>query len=89
MEIHILKTWPKYFDLIMSGKKTFELRKNDRNFKVGDRLDLMEYDPEVENYTGNHIHVFITHILSENSFVDLGNYVILSISKTPKCPICG
>lgn len=80
MKIHVLKTWPDYFKLIKSGKKTFELRKNDRDYKVGDRLDLMEYDPNKEEFTGDHIHVFITHILSDNPFIDLKGSVILSIN---------
>ena len=66
--------------MILSGKKTFELRKNDRNFDVGDRLDLMEYDLE-KGYTGKHLHRWITHILKENSFLDLKDYVILSFTK--------
>ena len=80
METHKLKTWPEYFDLILSREKTFELRKNDRNFQVGDRLDLMEWNPETKEYTGRHIRVFINHILSENPFINLGENVILSIN---------
>lgn len=38
--IHQLKTESKYFDQIRYGHKTFEVRKNDRNFKVGDYLGL-------------------------------------------------
>lgn len=40
--IHELKTWSEYFNDIVSGKKPFELRKNDRNFQVGDKLHLIE-----------------------------------------------
>ena len=34
--IHQLKIESKYFEDIASGKKTFEVRNNDRNFIVGD-----------------------------------------------------
>lgn len=40
--IHQLKCEAKYFEEICSGQKTFEVRKNDRNFHVGDYLALNE-----------------------------------------------
>jgi ASC-1-like (ASCH) protein len=39
--------------MIKSGRKTFEHRVNDRNYKPGDTLLLREWDPETETYTGN------------------------------------
>lgn len=38
MTTHRLKVLIKYADAIMDGTKTFEIRKNDRNFKVGDKI---------------------------------------------------
>lgn len=38
MTTHRLKVLIKYADAIMNGTKTFEIRKNDRNFKVGDNI---------------------------------------------------
>jgi|TARA_Y100000310_G_scaffold298310_1_gene332146 hypothetical protein len=46
MKTHELKTEPKYFGRLVSGDKTFEIRKNDRDFQVGDELILKEYDKE-------------------------------------------
>jgi hypothetical protein len=37
---HELKTDPEVFDQVRSGRKTFEIRKNDRDFLHGDRLIL-------------------------------------------------
>ena len=37
--------WPQYFDAVLLGKKTFEVRKNDRDFSFGDDLILKEFDP--------------------------------------------
>lgn len=35
---HNLKTLPKWYKDVVSGAKTFEVRRKDRNFKVGDTL---------------------------------------------------
>lgn len=40
---HHLKILPEYFEEILAGKKPFEIRFNDRGFKVGDRVELKEY----------------------------------------------
>ena len=47
---HELKIQPQYFKEVISGLKTFEIRKNDRDFCVGDRLVLKEW--ENDKYTG-------------------------------------
>lgn len=41
---HKLKTITPYFSQIWEGKKTFEVRKNDRDFQPGDTLALKEYN---------------------------------------------
>lgn len=61
--IHELKTWIKYFQLMANGEKSFELRKNDRDFKAGDELLLREYDKDTKKYTGNILHRKITFVL--------------------------
>jgi hypothetical protein len=45
MKQHELKTWPEYFEALREGKKTFEIRENDRGFETGDILILKEFDP--------------------------------------------
>ncbi len=40
MNIHHLKTDPQAYDDVKSGKKLFEIRWNDRNYQVGDQLQL-------------------------------------------------
>ena len=61
---HTLKTWPVYYWDVVVGAKTFEIRRNDRNFKVGDELVLREYDPDKEVYTGEEIIVYVDYIVS-------------------------
>lgn len=43
--IHELKTWPEFFDAVKRGDKTFEVRRNDRGFQVGDTLRLVRWQP--------------------------------------------
>lgn len=67
---HKLKCHPKFFLPLKTGDKTLEIRKNDRNFKVGDILILEEWDPgfnpklgKVRGYTGNVVRRQVTHVL--------------------------
>ena len=53
MTEHRIKAWPEYFAPLAAGEKTFELRYNDRDYQVGDRLFIEEWDLETETYTGN------------------------------------
>lgn len=39
MKIIDLKIYPSYFRDVLSGDKTFEIRKNDRDYEIGDLLD--------------------------------------------------
>ena len=45
MVVHELKTLNPFFDDVFFNRKEFEVRKNDRNFQVGDRLKLIELPP--------------------------------------------
>lgn len=85
LKVHILKTDSSYFQDILNGKKTFEVRFNDRNFKVGDILELEEYLFRVDSkgetvgvYMNDFIKVEIVYILKD--FVGLKDgYVVLGI----------
>lgn len=60
---HALKTWPDYFNDVWVGYKGFELRQNDRNFKLGDLVLLQEYDPEKKEYTRREVKGLISYLL--------------------------
>ncbi len=74
---HSLKTLPEYFNAVVDGSKNFEVRKNDRNFQVGDSLILKEWDGDT--YTGRIIKKEITYILDHTSGYVLKGYVIMGI----------
>ena len=50
--IHELKLWPDFYRPMVLGKKTFEIRWDDRGFAVGDVLHLREWEPNSKTYTG-------------------------------------
>ena len=79
MKIHELKTWPDFFKVIISGEKTFELRKDDRGFRAGDILRLKEWDPSFKRYTGREISVTATYVLSGIGLQP--NWVAMGIKK--------
>lgn len=64
--IHELKILPEYFNAVVSGEKTFEIRKNDRPFHKGDLLALNEFNGK---YTGNSCLVYVDYILDNPDYV--------------------
>ncbi len=57
------KTWPDFFQKILDGEKTFELRLADFECKIGDILVLREWDPEKKEYTGRQVEKKVTYVL--------------------------
>lgn len=64
MTTHKVKSWAHFFDAIKAGKKLHDLRKLDRDYKVGDILILQRYDNINGEYTGEELEVEITYITS-------------------------
>jgi len=65
MRTHELKSWPNLFSAIIDNAKRHELRRNDdRNFEVGDLIQLREFEPDAERFTGRSQLVRITYITS-------------------------
>lgn len=84
---HALKTWPEYFKAIVDGTKTFEIRKEDRPFKVGDVLLLQEYRAGTKGrgYTGEEVSMYITYILRDAAGFGLHDgYIIMGLQSPRK-----
>lgn len=81
---HDLKCWPQPFDAIWDGRKRFEIRKNDRNFGVDDRLVLWEWDPISEKYTGRKIEAQVTYIVRGGEWGLPDDLCVMSISVTSR-----
>lgn len=84
---HELKTWPDYYVHLLDGTKTFEYRRNDRDFRVGDVLYLREWEPlawdgaapTLGRYTGRSMCRRVTYMLNTSQ-----EFVIMALeSATP------
>jgi hypothetical protein len=78
--IHQLKVWPTYFDAVADGSKTFELRRDDRGFRAGDVLELREFHPNTETYTGRRLSCIVEYLLAGTPELGLlRGFVIMAI----------
>ncbi len=85
---HDLKTWTEYFQKVWDGEKKFEVRKDDRGYKVGDFLNLMEYFPDLsteeKQVFGRWLHCKIDYILEGGAFGIQEGYVVMSFTIVQK-----
>jgi ASC-1-like (ASCH) protein len=71
---HGLKIHPEYYKAVVTGKKTFEIRKNDRDYHVGDKLFLNEFDPIKQEFSGRRTRVIVTYL---TDYAQVDNYVVM------------
>ncbi len=57
------KVWPEYFQKILNGDKTFELRLADFECAPGDTLLLGEWDPATRDYTGRETEKTVSYVI--------------------------
>lgn len=74
-KVHQIRLAKPYFDDAANGIKTFELRKNDRGYKKGDILEMMEF-ADGKN-TGRMVKVLVTYILEDYTGIEDG-YCIMA-----------
>ena len=79
MKIHELKLQQPFFDDVYYNRKKFEVRKNDRNYKVGDRLKLIEFPSENPRYVLKDIE----YILEGGQYGIEKDYVVLGLKEIP------
>ena len=88
MKTHELKTDPDTFYALISGRKTYEIRRDDRGFRVGDTLVLRRTvhsgdemaQGEPLRYTGEEAVRRVTHILEGPAYGIAEGWVILSVN---------
>lgn len=62
------KTWPPYFQSILDGIKTYDVRLADFECEPGDKLVLREWDPKTKDYTGREIEKVIGYVGKTKDF---------------------
>ena len=77
--IHDLKCWPEHFAAVRDGLKPFEVRKNDRDFQVGDTLRLWEFDPALALHTGKYIERAVSYVLAGGQFGVDPDHVVMGL----------
>ena len=72
--MHKLKIQPEFFKAWVENRKTFEIRNNDRNFKLGDTVRLCEYKDG--SFTNDYIEGTIQYI---TDYKQIDGYVVFSL----------
>ena len=67
MTTHDLKLHKRWFNDVANGIKTFEIRKDDRGYKVGDSLILREWE-EIIGYSSFAVLAEVTYIIRHKDF---------------------
>lgn len=75
---HTIKTHTPFYQEIADGKKPFEFRLNDRNYKVGDTLHHLEYDPEKQEETGRQLWCDVVYVIYGGQFGIPEGYCIMT-----------
>ncbi|MCL6443412.1 MAG: DUF3850 domain-containing protein, partial [Alicyclobacillus sp.] len=98
MATHELKIWPQYFEDVLNGSKTFEIRKNDRGYQVGDTLVLQEWVEKAREldfrppwqertygeYTGRECKRTVTYILNGPAFGIEDGFCVMGLADPVK-----
>jgi hypothetical protein len=81
VSVHRLKVHPEPFAAAKAGRKRFEFRRDDRSppFAVDDVLELAEWDPEREAFTGEELEAGVSYVLRDAFGVPPG-YAVLSLA---------
>jgi ASC-1-like (ASCH) protein len=74
---HELKIWPEHFENVRKNIKNFEIRFNDKNYQVGDTIQLNEWT-KTNGFTGRKLIKVITYI---TSFEQRKGWVVFAIKE--------
>lgn len=100
--VHDLKCQVPHWEAINDNRKRFEIRKNDRDYRIGDVLILREFEmveddsdrPVSNRHTGRVCQRTVTYVLPGGQFGLAEGFVALSLVEEPTpggtpCVVCG
>lgn len=79
-KIHHVKCETVFFEDVVNNRKPFEVRKNDRDYQVGDDMVLKEWDKDLQEFTGREDRVTIIYLLEDYPGIEEG-YCVLGIER--------
>ncbi len=82
--LHDLKCVQPFFNEIEEGRKPFEIRFNDRNYRVGDTLRLHEFDREAQTFSGRTVVLDVTYL---TDYEQRPGYVVMAVKLPDTHPI--
>ena len=62
------KIWPQFFNDVLHHGKRFEIRKDEDDIQPGDILNLQEWDPAKEEYTGRQAACTVTYVFRADNY---------------------
>lgn len=79
--VHEVRCQWRWFERLLAGDKTSEVRFNDRDYQAGDLLRVLAIDRSGSSLTGQSVTYLITHVLGSDAFPEAlhPGYVVLSL----------
>ena len=75
MVTYKLRTYNPYFTDSWEGRKSFDIRQNKRNYKVGDILILQEYDPLLKWWSEKEMECIVLLVLNISDWLNIANAI--------------
>lgn len=85
--IHKLKAEQKWLSRVLTGEKTFDVRKNDRDYQVGDQISFLPLQTKVDGVDVYSIKSPIPNYIITYIYSDIGmapDYVVLGLKEITK-----
>lgn len=81
-QTHHLQIGPEAYEAVASGRKSFEICRNDRGITEGDVVRLIEYDQDgATEYSGRTLRRTVTYKLPGGQFGIEPDFCVLGLSR--------